>query len=90
MNRNDFKVTVPTHSYEDLLFYEKKALKLEKVTDFINQSSFKIDMQMNLREYLFKITPANINNKDLEQKLIPENFKLGNSSLANLKAKKMD
>ena len=71
------------HSYEDLLFYEKKALKLEAVTDFINQNAFKIDMQMNLREYLYKITPANISNKDLENKTLPENFKLGNVSMNN-------
>lgn len=74
VNRSDFKVNIPKNSYEDILFYEKKALKLNNLSDFINQNAFRIDLQMNLREYLFKISPAQIYDRDLQNNKLPENF----------------
>ena len=58
-------MTIVQNSYDDILFYEKKALNLEKFTDYLNFTGFKIDMQMNLGEFLYKIGPSNINDEDL-------------------------
>jgi hypothetical protein len=76
VNRQDFKMSIPRTSYEDILHLEKKALKLQSISDFINQNSFKIDMQMNLSEYLFKIMPANIFDKDLIIEQVPDDYPL--------------
>lgn len=67
INRQDFQVQIIKNSYEDILFYEKKALNLEKIDQFLNQQAFNIDMQMNLSEFLYKIKPAAINDGDLKK-----------------------
>ena len=60
MNRADFKVEIVQNSYDDILFYEKKALSLDKMQTKLNENMFRIDMQMNLGEFLHKIKNANI------------------------------
>ena len=63
-----FQISIAQNSYDDILFYEKKALNLERFTEYLNQAGFHIDMQMNLAEYLLKISPANIYDQDLISK----------------------
>ena len=66
VGRADFKVNICKNTYEDILFYEKKALNLDRMAEYLSRNTFSIDMQMNLSEFLFKVMPANIYDKDLE------------------------
>lgn len=63
------------------MFYEKKALRMERLTESMISNCLHIDMQMNLSEFLFKIMPANIYDKDVEDMLMPDetfqNYKPG-------------
>lgn len=67
ISRSDFNVNITPNCYDDILFYERKALNLDQMSDYLNSKMLSIDMQMNLGEFLFKITPANISDKDLNR-----------------------
>lgn len=54
------------------MFYEKKALRMDKLTDSMMSNCLHIDMQMNLSEFLYKIMPANIYDKDVQEMLSPD------------------
>jgi hypothetical protein len=86
VGRTDYQMTISKNSYEDILFYEKKALNLDKLNDYLRTNAFNIDMQMNLGEFLYKIMPANIYDKDLENIMTPDDQPSGTGHLGLMPA----
>ena len=90
-----YRVDIVSNSYDDILFYEKKALQLEGLTDKFLANTFRIDMQMNLAEFLHKIKPAIIKESDLasesfSEKVIHESKKAGMVKSLNKTVKVID
>ena len=48
------------NTFHDIMFYEKKALKLDKIINYSQTNQREIDDQMNLSEFLQKITNSQI------------------------------